>query len=998
MLRLRTFGGVTVEGPEGPLGGAAAQRRMLAILSVLAVAGDRGVSRDRLLALLWPEGEPERARHALTQSLYHLKRALGRDDAIVSSGDLRLNPEVITSDVGEFDEALDAGEPERAVALYAGPFLDGFYVSGSAEFEQWASSQRDRLADRCAHALEVLAAGAEAAGEFPLAVRWRKQLTVIDPFNSRHAVQLMSAMVAAGDRAGAIQHARVHETLLREQLEVAPDAAVTALADRLKEESAWSGVEVGVGVATVTPPGDLAAVRDAPVGAERDRWDGGEERELASPTGGGPPAAQVDARATAPPRRPLSGRRLAVLVIALAALAAIVTAVTRRDTRPGAPPPINADLIAVAPFRVTGADASLAYLREGMMDLLVAKLTDEGSARAADPGSVMRIWRRAGLSEAAEVPLADALAASRQLGAGQLLVGGIVGTPARVVVSASLMTVPDGGVRARATVEGPADSLTVLVDRLAGQLIASQAGEGEHLASYTTASLPALRWYLRGQSAFRAGRYEEAVQHFSRAVQRDTSFAMAGFGLALAADHIDATEERERGLAIAWRSRDALAERDRAYFDAFAGPRYPAITPDAERLAAWERAAAAVPDRGDVWSELGERLLQDGRLLGIRRPEERAVAAFRRARELDPTLPQPLQYLVQLAAQSGDAKDVRAAWSEYASIDSASDIADFLRWRVAVALRDSVALDSSRARLVTASTVSLRSIAQATMFDALETREAVTALAAIRARAARHDERLDALLGQHALALNNGRIAEAAEIVDDIEGAAPASRLHLRLRVADALYSEGAPGAAAEAARALLAAPARPTPPAVATPALPAPEDACIAEQWRIARGELGGARQTITGLRGRSQGDEVPDEATVCAVLLDAMLAVSERQPDAIRFVERADSALRAGPVGDEMRAYATLALTRLYRALGEREAALEAVRRRPYMRGWPAYLSSYLREEGRLATQEGERAAAARAYEQYLALRSAPDAELASQVDSVKGELARVNRRRGR
>ena len=111
MLRLRTFGGVTVEGPEGPLGGAAAQRRMLAILSVLAVAGDRGVSRDRLLALLWPEGEPERARHALTQSLYHLKRALGRDDAIVSSGDLRLNPEVITSDVGEFD----AGVPKKFV-------------------------------------------------------------------------------------------------------------------------------------------------------------------------------------------------------------------------------------------------------------------------------------------------------------------------------------------------------------------------------------------------------------------------------------------------------------------------------------------------------------------------------------------------------------------------------------------------------------------------------------------------------------------------------------------------------------------------------------------------------------------------------------------------------------------------------------------------------------------------------------------------------------------
>ena len=994
MLRLRTFGGVTIEGPDGPLGGAAAQRRMLAILSVLAVAGDRGVSRDRLLTLLWPEGEPERSRHALTQSLYHLKRALGQDDAVISSGDLRLNPEVISSDVGEFDAALDVGDAEGAVTLYTGPFLDGFYVSGSAEFEQWASSQRDRLADRCAEALEQLAAGAEAAGEFPLAVRWRKQLTVIDPLNSRHAVQLMSAMAAAGDRAGAIQHARLHETLLREQLEVAPDAAVTALADRLKEESAWSAPDAVV--ATATAPAD-AGTRERGITDEREGWDASDDVVVASPTGGGPPRASGGAAIPSPhSRRALSGRRLAALVLILAAIAAVVTAVMRRDAQPGSPPPINPELIAVAPFRVTGADASLAYLREGLMDLVVAKLTDEGSARAADPGSVMRVWRRAGLAEDTDVPLADALAATRQLGAGQLLLGGIVGTPARVVISAALMTVPSGDVRAQASVEGPADSIMVLVDRLAGQLIASQAGEGERLASYTSASLPALRWYLRGQSAFRAGRYVEAVQHFSRAVQRDTAFAMAGLGLALAADHINAVEERERGLAIAWREREALAERDRAYLDAFAGPRYPAITPDAERLGAWERAAAAVPDRGDIWNELGERLLEDGRSLGIKEPDERAVAAFRRARSLDPTLPQPLQYLVQLAARAGDQRAIRSTWSEYARLDSASDIADFLRWRVAVALGDSAGLEAARGRLASASTLSLRSIAQATLFDALESTDAETALTAMRSRAARNDEQMDALLGQHALALNEGRIDDAAAIVEDIEDAAPTSRLHLRLRVADALFSEGDTTVAREAVRALLEPAARPTRGTSAMPADPA--DACIAEQWRISRGELDGARQTITTLRGRSLGDDAPDEAAVCALLLDAMLAVSERQPDAIRLVERADSVVRSGPVGDEMRGYATLVLARLYRSLGEREAALTAIGRRPYMRGWPAYLSTYLREEGRLAAQEGERGTAARAYEQYLTLRASPDTELQPQVDSVRAELARVSRRRGR
>ena len=66
-IRLRTFGSVYLADDGKLLSGAAGQRRLLAILSVLAVAGERGITRDKLLALLWPEGEPDKARHALTQ-------------------------------------------------------------------------------------------------------------------------------------------------------------------------------------------------------------------------------------------------------------------------------------------------------------------------------------------------------------------------------------------------------------------------------------------------------------------------------------------------------------------------------------------------------------------------------------------------------------------------------------------------------------------------------------------------------------------------------------------------------------------------------------------------------------------------------------------------------------------------------------------------------------------------------------------------------------------
>jgi DNA-binding SARP family transcriptional activator len=156
-----------------PMGGAAAQRRVLAFLSALAVAGDGGFSRDRVAALLWPDADTERARHSVTQALYAARRALRADDLFDAGSDIRLDRTVLTSDVQEFQSAVEQGELERAVALYQGPFLEGFFLSGSPEFEQWSSTQRARLEDDVVRALAQLATRAEDAGNVRAAVEWR---------------------------------------------------------------------------------------------------------------------------------------------------------------------------------------------------------------------------------------------------------------------------------------------------------------------------------------------------------------------------------------------------------------------------------------------------------------------------------------------------------------------------------------------------------------------------------------------------------------------------------------------------------------------------------------------------------------------------------------------------------------------------------------------------------------------------------------------------------
>jgi hypothetical protein len=119
----------------------------------------------------------------------------------------------------------------------------------------------------------------------------------------------------------------------------------------------------------------------------------------------------------------------------------------------------------------------------------------------------MRGWRRIAGPDSRDLSQEVALRLAQRLGAGQALLGNIIGAPHRLILSASLVRVPSGEGRGSATVEGPPDSLLTLVDRLVAQVLAREAGVDEpRLADATSMSLRALRFYLNGQAAYRRGR------------------------------------------------------------------------------------------------------------------------------------------------------------------------------------------------------------------------------------------------------------------------------------------------------------------------------------------------------------------------------------------------------------------------------------------------------------------------------------------------------------
>ena len=87
-------------------------------------------------------------------------------------------------------------------------------------------------------------------------------------------------------------------------------------------------------------------------------------------------------------------------------------------------------VVAIAPFRVTGADSSLSYLREGMVDLLATKLGGTASLRPADPRTVLAAWGQTGRG-AGELRESDAIRIAGEVGAGRLVEGEVVGAAAR---------------------------------------------------------------------------------------------------------------------------------------------------------------------------------------------------------------------------------------------------------------------------------------------------------------------------------------------------------------------------------------------------------------------------------------------------------------------------------------------------------------------------------------------------------------------------------------
>ncbi len=556
MFRLKTLGGVLIEGPGGPLTGAASQRRRLAVLTLLAAHGN-GISRDRLIGLLWPENDEERARHALAQLLYSLRRELGEVAVTGSATVLRLDASIVASDVQEFLQALEKHDDQRAVDLYGGPFLDGFYLTGCPEFERWVEEERARLAQLARAAIERMATHAEQTGDRARAILQWRRLVSLDPYDARCTLALLRALVAAGDRTGALRQAKVYEELLRDQLNTTPDPEITAYATALAavREDAPSA-EVAARVET-DPASVAVGTEDADVPPGID----GEANTSASADVGSAAVARSDRRRARPRRTVVAGG----VVVGAVLLAWLGIALPGRSAEDGPPAWVlltdveneTGDVMVdrTVPFALAAGlrqSRTLYVVPPDRIRVTLARMRRVPAADSAlDETLAREIARRDGIRFVI-IPSAQRSGEGYSLSA--RIIEPATGTALRVVsVQAT------GG----DDIIGGLDRLSRRIRRATGESALRVATRSTPLPQVTTASIAALEKYASGSRAFVRGLWREAEMLMLEAIAIDSTFAAAHADLGVHAYWTNRATEGEARFARALAHLDGLPDRER---------------------------------------------------------------------------------------------------------------------------------------------------------------------------------------------------------------------------------------------------------------------------------------------------------------------------------------------------------------------------------------------------------------------------------------------------
>ena len=625
-IRIRTLGALHIERDGEEIRDLPAQPVRCSLLLYLAI--ERTVTRDELAALFWPESDAERARHALSQTLYELRRTLGDDWVEADAERVRVTA-TVSVDALDFMTAVEQGRNQDALAAYAGAFLDASHIGTTKSFESWVDRRRAHLGrlyrELCRRVTAARAETGNLAGALAVARRWAE----IEPLDDEAQHRLIELLAATGQRSEALRHYDIYEDLIASELDVEPLDETKELVARIREGTvARDKVHSQQGAANESPL--VPVLHESSTRSRQRQW--------------------------------------VLTAILIAAVAGAIYFARAWQPSDSAQPAVadTAPSIAVLPFVNMSPDPDQEYFSDGITEDLITNLSRIDGLRVISRTSVMRYKTR-------ETQLADIAA---QFDVKYILEGSVRRAGNELRITAQLIDAARDVHLWSETYDRELTGIFEIQSEIAAHIADAlqQHLSAEHqarIAGGGTGSMAAYDLVLRGMEYLnRAGagdvrKYPPAMNFFRHALNADAEYARAYIG-------ISRVFRLHVGLPVTVRMDSALYYARKAVSlepelpDAVAALGFAHLVagelPGAEE--AFGRVLELDPNHAEAMSGMARFFSRSGRF-------DQAVRWEQRALDVDPSSATRLVHLGDFLFDLGDLDGAQAAYER--ALDFAPD-------------------------------------------------------------------------------------------------------------------------------------------------------------------------------------------------------------------------------------------------------------------------------------------------------------------------------------
>ena len=331
---------------------------------------------------------------------------------------------------------------------------------------------------------------------------------------------------------------------------------------------------------------------------------------------------------------------------------------------------IDANSLAVLNFENLRDVDDKDRLGQILQELIITDLSESEYFKVYSSQRLYDLQNQLRQSSSRSIDPSDALKIARMAGATTLLTGNIIQTGTKTILTSRLIEVDRGTVIKSQRVEGI--DIYAMVDELTEKVRADLNLSSHDIQDIkipviekTSSSMTAFQYYLEGMELLHEQKFVMAVEHFSAAIEIDSSFSSVYYNLAMAqwwaqSEHMEITSEQALATLDRFISRQFYKTTKEKLLAEGARELIQHNYSKAEEL--YTQLTNFIPDEKDGWYGLGEALFHGPGDLGG------AGKAFERVLMLDPNYKLAYRHIFDIYASKKQFSEGKMKAVQYISL------------------------------------------------------------------------------------------------------------------------------------------------------------------------------------------------------------------------------------------------------------------------------------------------------------------------------------------